>query len=375
MVRWTTSRKVAVGCICGLVAVAAAVTLGYSLYFAHRALPNTMLGDTDVSGQSEVQLRQSVTNAANAATLSITVAGEKQQATLADLGYTVNVDGTLQQVLAPNSSWTHRVGALFGHATVEPVYTHSADALSAYASSLTDKYGTPPVNATVKLDGTTFTATADESGKGIDADMLASSAAQMATTLKSADIDLGVVDLPATVTQAAAQSVADKANAMVATSITLSDGKTNHSPKPADIASWITVATDDDGTPTVSVDATKVTAWVQSVADSVKVGVTNGVHNVDASGKIVSTPTTAVDGRTVNNVAPLASDIVKAVQSATAYSGTFTYDVTKATYTNKTVISMPGIPYQPGPDELWIDVNLTTYKVTVYKGNQVVTGR
>jgi len=375
MARWTTSRKVVVGCVCGFVALAAAVTVAYAMYFAHRALPNTVVGHTDVSGQSEAQLRQSLTDAATATTLSITINGEQQQATLGDLGYSLNMDDTLKQILAPNSSPTHRVTALFGHKNIAPVFTHDENTLSTYASGLTDKYGTAPVNSTVTLDGTTFTATADTPGKGIDADSLTSAAASMASSLKPASLDLGVVDLPATITKAAAQSVADKANAMVATSVVINDGKADHSPTPADIASWITITTGDDSMPVATVDAAKVTAWLQPVADSLTVKAVNGVHNVDATGAVVSTPTQGVDGRTVNNVDALSADIVKAVQSATAYNGTFEYDTTKATYTNKQVVQVPGVTaYQPAADEKWIDVNLSTFKVTAYVGSQVVYG-
>jgi lipoprotein-anchoring transpeptidase ErfK/SrfK len=356
--------------------VAAAATIGYATHYAQRTLPNTSVASIDVSGQSPDQLRSTLTDAADAATLTMTLGDTTRTATLSDLGYSVNVDATVTQIMSPNASVIDRLKALNHKLTVTPTVTHDATTLGDYAASLTASYGADPVNATVGLsaDGTTFAVTPDQPGKGVDADALASAANDVATTLKPGDITIGVVDMPAPVTAAMLQPVADKANAMVQTSITVDegDGTGPHTPTAADIASWITLTPDADGLPVPQVDQTKIEAWLQPIADSLATKPAGGQRNVDPNGNVVSIMQKAVDGRTVNNVTQLSSDIADALNTATAYTGTFTYDTVPGPYTD-TLVAAPGqLAYNAAPDEKWLDVNMTTYTVTAYIGGTSV---
>ena len=96
-------------------------------------------------------------------------------------------------------------------------------------------------------------------------------AASAARELSSTTTTVKFVTTVPTVTTAAAQQVADRANALVALPVTVSDGEEKHSPSAKTRASWVTIPTTDGAPGTPTVDAAKLRSWVAARAKDAKV--------------------------------------------------------------------------------------------------------
>ena len=80
-------------------------------------------------------------------------------------------------------------------------------------------------------------------------------------------------------------------------------------------------------------------------------------------------------GWKVNNLGAIANQVVQAVQAGEAFAGSFDYDEVTPTYEQRKIA--PGaenLPYPAAPGEKWIDINLTTARMTCYEGTEVVRG-
>jgi len=92
------------------VAVAVPVALGgagtaYATHYQDRALPGSTLAGVPVAGLTRDEVAAVVAQRAAALTVTLDAGTTTRTAHLAELGYTVDVEPTVDAVFAPNRSW------------------------------------------------------------------------------------------------------------------------------------------------------------------------------------------------------------------------------------------------------------------------------
>ena len=359
-----------------LLGVAGAGGYAYAAHYDGRAVPGTTVAGTDVSGKS----REEVVAAIEERTKStkVDISGDvTASATLADLGTTVDAQATADAVMARGDTLSEKLHALVSKGKIPVVTTTDKTKVSSYATSLIPEDHAKARNATVVLgeDGTTFTTTSSSKGSSLDADVLAQTAQKAATSLDSSSISLTITSADPKVSDSDAQKVADKANNWVAQDVTVTMGEDSYTAESTDKASWIKVTNSSNAAPTIAVDSSKVSQWVKTQAEEASSDPITGQRNVNASGQVVSTPTEAKDGKTVNNADAVATSITQSLGSNKAYSGSFEATTVKAEWKDRTIANgAEKLPYQAAPGEKWVDLNLSNKTVTAYEGATVVHG-
>ena len=289
------------------------------------------MAGTDVSGKSREQVVAAIENRAKSA--KVDISGDvTASASLADLGTTVDAQATADAVMARGDSLGEKLQALVSKGEVPVVTTTNTTTVSSYATSLIPEDRAKARNATVVLseDGTTFSTTSASNGASLDVNALEQAAQKAATSLGSSSVSLTMTDAAPKVSDDEAQKVADKANNWVSQDVTITLDEDSYTAENTDKASWIKVTNSAESAPTIAVDSAKVSQWVQAQAEEAKVEPVTGQRNVNASGKVVSTPTEAKDGKTVNNADTVAKSITESFGSDKAYTGTFETTAVKA---------------------------------------------
>ena len=359
-----------------LLGVVGAGGYAYAAHYDGRAVPGTTVAGTDVSGKS----REEVVAAIEERTKStkVDISGDvTASATLADLGTTVDAQATADAVMARGDTLSEKLHALVSKGEIPVVTTTDKTKVSSYATSLIPEDRAKARNATVVLgeDGTTFTTTSSSKGSSLDAEALTQAAQKAATSLDSSSISLTITSADPKVSDSDAQKVADKANNWVSQDVTVTMGEDSYTAESTDKASWITVTNSSDAAPTIAVDSSKVSQWVKTQAEEASSDPVTGQRNVNANGQVVSTPTEAKDGKTVNNADAVATSITQSLGSSKAYSGSFEATTVKAEWKDRTIADgAEKLPYQAAPGEKWVDLNLSNKTVTAYEGATVVHG-
>lgn len=368
------------------VAAAALILLGvvgaggyaYAAHYDGRAVPGTTVAGTDVSGKSRQEVVAAIEERAKST--KVDISGDvTASASLADLGTTVDAQATADAVMARGDTLGEKLRALVsqGKGEVPVVSTTDKTKVSSYATSLIPEDRAKAHNATVVLgdDGTAFTITSSSTGSSLDADALAQAAQKAATSLDSSSISLKITNADPKVSDSDAQKVADKANSWVSQDVTITMGEDSYTAEDTDKASWIKVTNSADSAPTIAVDSAKVSQWVKAQAEEASSKPVTGERNVNASGQVVSTPTEAKDGKTVNNADAVSTAITQSLGSNKAYSGSFEATTVKAEWKERTIANgAEKLPYQAAPGEKWVDLNLSNKTVTAYEGATVVHG-
>lgn len=368
------------------VAAAALVVLGavgiggyaYAQHYADRAVPGTTVAGTDVSGMTRSEIVRLVSSQAAKATVAVT-GDVTETATLADLGTTVDAERTADAALARSAGVVDRFRALLEDNRVSVVTSTDEAALTSYADSLVPAGQAQATNASVSLDEATasFGVTPGTAGLSVDSTPLADAARKAGETLTAQSATVSYTQSEPAVTDAEAQAAADQANAVVAQDVTVTsaDGTSSFTADAATKASWVTVTEKDDAAPTVSVDETKVAAWVASQASSVEVAPVTGVRNVSSSGKVLATSVEAVAAQTVTNADALATAITASLDKSEAYTGAFEMKTADPVWEDHQIADgAENLAYQAAEGEKWIDINLSNKTVTAYEGASVVHG-
>ena len=359
-----------------LLGVVGAGGYAYAAHYDGRAVPGTTVAGTDVSGKSREEVVATIEERTKST--KVDISGDvTASATLADLGTTVDAQATADAVMARGDTLSEKLHALVSKGEIPVVTTTDKTKVSSYATSLIPEDRAKARNATVVLgeDGTTFTTTSSSKGSSLDAEALTQAAQKAATSLDSSSISLTITSADPKVSDSDAQKVADKANNWVSQDVTVTMGEDSYTAESTDKASWITVTNSSDAAPTIAVDSSKVSQWVKTQAEEASSDPVTGQRNVNANGQVVSTPTEAKDGKTVNNADAVATSITQSLGSSKAYSGSFEATTVKAEWKDRTIADgAEKLPYQAAPGEKWVDLNLSSKTVTAYEGATVVHG-
>ena len=358
--------------------VAGAGGYAYAAHYDGRAVPGTTVAGTDVSGKSRQEVVAAIEERAKST--KVDISGDvTASASLADLGTTVDAQATADAVMARGDTLGEKFRALVsqGKSEVPVVSTTAKTKVSRTGTSVNPEDRAKARTATVVLgeDGATFTTTSSAKGSSLDANTLAQAAQKAATSLDSSSISLTITDAAPKVSDSDAQKVADKANGWVSQDVTITMGEDSYTAENTDKASWIKITNSTESAPTIAVDSSKVSQWVKSQAEEASSEPVTGERNVNASGQVVSTPTEAKDGKTVNNADAVTTAITQSLGNNKAYSGSFEATTVKAEWKERTIANgAEKLPYQAAPGEKWVDLNLSNKTVTAYEGATVVHG-
>ena len=349
----------------------------YAAHFSDRALRGSTVAGVPVAGMTREEVATAVQQRVDAVRVTIDTGSATRTASLADLGYAVDVEATVDAVFAANGSWSSYARALVSTRDVDAVVHADAARTAAVVTDLVDRDHRAARDAVVRLarDKKSFEVVPAVTGQTVSADSFHDVAAAAARTLTSGTATVAFVDVEPAVTTAAAREVADRANTLVARKVSVSDGEDKHAASRTTKASWVTIPRADGvlGAPTL--DPAKVRAWVDKVAGKVKVETRAGVRNVAASGAVLAVVTQARDGRDVSNAAAVADDAVTALAAGRSFAGRFTYTTTPATWTERRVAAgAEHLAYPATAGEKWVDVDLGAHTMTAYVGADVVYG-
>ncbi|WP_022868550.1 L,D-transpeptidase [Schaalia vaccimaxillae] len=376
----TLSSKVkwAIGAAVALVLLVVGSMAAYAVNYKDKALPGVSVAGTSVQGMTRDQVEAHINDRVAQTVVTVSLNEQSVETTLAEGGVSVDADATADEVFKANKSFGSQISAIFSKNSVEPVLLHDNEALEAFTDKVNEAAGSDVKDAAVSPseDGASFVATQAVTGSGASREAVAKVLQGAAQSLASAAVTIEAEEISPTVTTENAKAVADRANALVALDVVISDGIEEFTASAADKASWVSISQADDGTlADPSFDSTKITEWVKKTAAASNVEATKGINNVNSEGKVLSVAKEGVSGWSVNNADKVAEAVVAALTSGQSFTGDFDYDEVKPEYEERRVAEgSENLVYQAGEGEKWIDLNLSSNTVTAYEGGKAVGG-
>ena len=368
----------AIGVVSALVLLVVCAGIVYAANYSGRALPGTTVAGMPVAGMTREQVISAVNGRADATTVTLSVDGATTEASLNEAGITVEADETADTAMEGSTSLPAFVRAIFSARDVEPVVTVSDESIKKFAATVNSTLTSEMKDAAVVVaeDGASFTVTPAQNGNGVSTEDVASAVKQAGTTLTSVTQDLSVRQMEPSITTENAQAVAEKANALLETSIEISDGIDTFPAKRSDKVKWIEFLPKDDGSlDNPSISAVKVADWVNALAAKTDVKPENRVDNVDSAGNVLTVAREGKKGLKTNNTEQITKDVVAAMTDGKAYEGLFHYDdVEPGSETKQVAEGTENLVYQAAEGEKWVDVSLTDDTVTAYVGGKVAGG-
>ncbi len=370
--------KWAIGLACAVALLLVCAVVVYLANYSGRVLPGTSIAGASVAGMTRAQVVASTSQRADAATVTITVEGTETTASLNEAGISIDADATADAAMKGATSLPAFVRSLFSGRGVEPVMTVDEDAIRKLAATASSTLSSETRDAQVVVadDGESFTVTPSQSGAGISADEVSAAVKQAGATLASVSRDASVQKTEPAITTENAQAAAAKANALLDTTIEISDGIDTFSAERSDKVKWVEFLTKDDGSlDDPSIDPVKVADWVNALAAKTDVKPENRVDNVNSEGQVLTVAREGKKGLKTNNAEQITKDVVAAMTSRTAYEGLFHYDdVEPGSETKQVAEGTENLVYQAAEGEKWVDIDLSDDSVTAYVGGKVAGG-
>ncbi len=371
--------------------------MAYAKQFDGKALPGTTVLGQDVSGKSPEEISQLIAERGEDVTVTITADGTEHEASLADLGVTVDAQATGQAAVAREDSFMDILRATWsGEHVVEPVVSVDEAAVASYAKGLVPADRTEPVDAQVVFDedAQTWNAVPGQSGQGVDPQVMVETVTQKAPALESFSVDQPIEEIAPAITTEEAEGVVGTIAAVLEQPMSISgpEGKT-YEVSAERRNSWLSVTPDETGQQLVlSVDEEGVREWVAARADKDSVKPKDGIEQVDSDGKVVKVVAEKRDGLEFTNVDAVADELIASLK------GSSPLEIAFETKTVEAEVEQVKAPEEeseeekskeekseddgkaqeekaPAPTgEKWIDVDLSAKTVTAYVGETPVWG-
>ena len=255
--------------------------------------PGTAVAGAPVGFQTAGAATDTIAN--RLAETTITLGEGGPALTGADLGAGVDASALAAQAYDERPMWN--VGQWFGDPVTAEVSLDPEVATAALRAAAPDLF-TDPVDATIAFNGETYVVTPAEPGVGVDISALE---AALEEAFAAGETSLTVTPAASTVeaaaTTAEADGTASALNAMLA-GIGFYVGDERVVPvSAATAAEWLTVAPDATGDFTITADAAKIQAVVDTLKEKVDQDPINGSVIVNSAGTVLSTPVAGQDGR------------------------------------------------------------------------------
>lgn len=335
-------------------------------YYQDKAAPGVMFAGASVAGQNSEQLAATVKSAVENTKITVTDSqGNAVAASLKDLGVNVNQKQTVSALIAAKDSNPFVRINPFSKQNVKLSATADKLALSQYLTGKLIPNDSQAIASTIAYDQTSqkFTVTVGRGGQEPVTDSVVKAIDQALDTpgtTRTASITYTQTDMP--ISEAAATTAADQANAGLGLSITINNGDaTTYKIPAATIASWtVTTADPAKGTIAVSYNKQAISDYMNGeLGNHLNQTKTNQVDLVDTSGNVIMTKTKGVNGVTIKDTATVADQVYSALSANRSATLTVASDVTKFDTQQQTVT--------------WkIVVDRSKQTATVYNNDQVV---
>ncbi len=335
-------------------------------YYQDKAAPGVMFAGASVAGQNSEQLAATVKSAVENTKITVTDSqGNAVTASLKDLGVNVNQKQTVSALIAAKDSNPFVRINPFSKQNVKLSATADKLALSQYLTGKLIPNDSQAIASTIAYDQTSqkFTVTVGRGGQAPVTDSVVKAIDQALDTpgtTRTASITYTQTDMP--ISEAAATTAADQANAGLGLSITINNGDaTTYKIPAATIASWtVTTADPAKGTIAVSYNKQAISDYMNGeLSNHLNQTKTNQVDLVDTSGNVIMTKTKGMNGVTIKDTATVADQVYSALSANRSATLTVASDVTKFDTEQQTVT--------------WkIVVDRSKQTATVYNNDQVV---
>lgn len=364
--------------------------LAYAKQFDGKALPGTTVLGQDVSGKTPEEIAQLVAQQGEDVTVTVNADGTEHQATLSELGVTVDAAATGQAAVAREDSFVDVLRATWsGEHAVEPVVTVDETAVASFAQGLVPADRTEPVDAQVVFDedAQTWNAVPGQNGQGVDPQAMVETVKQEAPSLESFAVDQPIQEIAPAITTEEAEGVVGTIAGVLEQpmSITGPEGKT-YEVSAERRNSWLSVTPDAEGQNlTITVDEDGVREWVAARADKDSVKAKDGIEQVDADGEVVKVVSEKRDGLEFTNVDAVADELIASLKGASPLEVAFETKIVEAKMEQVKAPEAEEETTEDGTDagdepaaaptgEKWIDVDLSAKTVTAYVGDTPVWG-
>lgn len=383
-----------------ILAVIAALLAGGGYAFASqydgRALPGTTVLGNDVSGQTPEEIAAFVQKRAEAVKVSVSADDEEHEATLEEVGATVDAEATAQAALDRDDSFTGKVQSLWaGEHAVAPVVTVDEAKAADYATGLVPAEETKPVDAKVTFDENeaAWKVTPGQDGKGVDPSAFVAAVTEKAASLADFAVEQPITTVHPSITTEDAEKVVGEIAALLEQPMSIAgpDG-TSYDVSAEQRNAWISVAPDEKGSAlNMSIDEDAIREWVSSRAANSSIEPKDGIEQVDEDGKVLKVIAEKTDGREITNTDAVAAELVQAMKGSSPLEAAFESKTIEAKVTKAEAPKDEKKDDEKSDDdkksdekkddekakptgEKWIDVDLTAKTVTAYVGDTPVWG-
>jgi lipoprotein-anchoring transpeptidase ErfK/SrfK len=333
-------------------------------YYHDRALPNVSLGNVDVSGKTKEEIKQIAESQAKALKITF-VEGDKQvEASLSDLGISINVDSSVDQATWARRNWLDLVLA-WEHHNVPLVYTSDLGAAKAFAKEKFPNTVTDAQDAQLVFNDQTnsYDIKDGSQGQGFDAVGFVKAIEDMAANPHPLNLTLSTAPVQPVVQSQKLQDVQQEANEVKDLAFKfVYKGTLKYTADPKDIAGWTHFTPNPTNN---SVDTTyDQAAILQFLRDKVGPSITTAAQDR----KVVVMPDTGKEvviqsgheGREIANMEDLSKEILAAVTNKQSLEKEV--DVTTSPFKTVTL---------SGTDR-WIEVDLSEQRTSLYLGAEKI---
>ncbi len=287
--------------IAGL-AFAAAFTLGYARLHENKVMPGVSVAGVAIGGldrsAAEARLREQLPRL-DAGSLTVEIGDSSQRIGYAELGRDYDLAPVLDQAFSVGRAGSimdqlrEQLGSLSNGAGFAVGMRYDQAALERTVRAAALSVEASPVDATVKRNGTAFTATPATTGLDVDEAAAARKASEAiagtATGTGDVSIRLESSPLQPAVTTAAAEAAAASANALGANPVRIIAAAETLTIPAATIASWVDVTTLGTGAFEVTLDTRDVSALIEPFATKLSKPARNATFRFQ-DGKVVAVP-------------------------------------------------------------------------------------
>ena len=363
------SHKVVIICLAVFVLLVVMVLATFFTarwYFSDKAAPGVAIGDHVVTGQNADELNATVEQVVADSTITITDdEGKNVEASLSDLGVQVDVEDTVQQLLAAKGDDEYARLNPFVTTKVQLEATRDPLALGEFLTEKLVEEDQQAVPATIAFDDANATFTVSEGKSGVApktqaVDELVDTLIADPGSQNTVTVEYNDVDPP--VSNDTAKQAADEANKRLANDITVGNGSGKTFTIPHDqIANWIKPVTDPGaGTITFDYDEQGIKDFLaEQLPQQLNQQKVDQEDVVDTNGTVLLTTVKGVDGVNVADTSSVINSVVDALNKGTSANFTAPVDVTQ--FAVKQTVS-----------HMRVVVDRSTQTATVYQDDQPI---
>lgn len=323
--------------------------------FRHFQIDNALVS----TNLNDAQLAIDLNRPLNLYKLSIAYPnGITKSFTLNQIGASVNVNKTINQISSKKNSLNSML-AWWNPIIVNYKVSINPSVYNNFISTNNNVTVQPAKNASISIINGSATLTSAVDGKEYGIANFNNLVSNSVSQLDNQTINFKTINLIPNISDSQLSNEEATLNQTLKQTVTITIGGQTISPSVNEIASWINVNNSPNQASTLSVNSTKVSSYLESLANDYSTPLKDAVEATEANGSL-ATIESGVNGQIVSSNASLVNSVVANLTSGKSVS-----------------IAMPTTttPYQTitaGNWNKWIEVNVSTKRMYVYVGSQLV---